>query len=774
MIVARHKHKRSSSQWVPPSAPLHNPITLLRSRSSREKGSRMIQPNHLFDEPRYDLTNFRQFTDNAITTTKYSLFTFIPYNIFHQMTSKYANIYFLFIAVMNFCPVFGSYTKFLGLVPIGFVLCTTLIKDGYEDIRRWQYDNKINSKSSHVWDRDRHMFRKMQWKHILVGDFVHVSNEQEIPADLLFLRSSDENGVCFVETSNLDGETSLKQRMVPRQYADLSKPGNDFTPPQFSGTVFCEPPDPAIYTIRAKIEYKTGSFEIITKDNMLLRGSRLRNTTFVEGIVLYAGHDTKVMMNNGRAPHKISGIEQLTNRFIILCIAILVGMVFGSSVMSAVWATNHPSASTENKYSEIPYVAWNSPKPFIYGLYNIGTFIICYQVIVPISLFITVEIIKGLQIFFISQDADLYDRGSDRSIECRSLNIPEELGQVTHVLSDKTGTLTENVMIFRNCSFDEHDYGPSKKQIETCGTSAVPSPELQNRTKLEWKSHTTLKHLFLNMVLNNSVVVNKTPHQDLLEVGFFENGVYTTGNSCFYDITQEQFDEMIAQTKRPELLGDNVTLDNEDYDVEGSTRGAVRTPTTPVTPVSPLSNMDLQLPSEPVSRVSSFSKFVKRNIISPITTLIPYDSAKVRWETPTSKEFCPYEAESPDELAIIEGAMLYGFKLEDKSVTHTTISFPDASKKKFSILQVLPFHSDRKRMSVVLNTTAGILMYCKGADSAIFPRLTSAEQNSSKCASLKERLNSYSSQGLRTLAFAMRLINKEEWKRFKESYDFVS
>ncbi|VDL67125.1 unnamed protein product [Nippostrongylus brasiliensis] len=105
-------------------------------------------------------------------------------------------------------------------------------------------------------------------------------------------------------------------------------------------------------------------------------------------------------------------------------------------------------------------------------------------------------------------------------------------------------------MIFRNCSFDEHDYGPSKKQIETCGTSAVPSPELQNRTKLEWKSHTTLKHLFLNMVLNNSVVVNKTPHQDLLEVGFFENGVYTTGNSCFYDITQEQFDEMIAQTKR--------------------------------------------------------------------------------------------------------------------------------------------------------------------------------------------------------------------------------
>ncbi|KIH52341.1 hypothetical protein ANCDUO_17558, partial [Ancylostoma duodenale] len=282
MIVARHTHRRSSSKWVPPSAPLHNPISVFRSRSSREKGSRMIQPNHLFDEPRYDLSNFRHFTDNSITTTKYSLLTFIPYNIIHQMCTKYANLYFLFIAVLNFCPLFGAYTKFLGLVPISFVLGTTLIKtapprceehcqqrlvraqecvrknqeDGFEDLRRWRYDNKINKNTCHVWDRDRHMFRKMQWKHILVGDFVHVSNDQDIPADVLFLRSSDENGTCYVETSNLDGETSLKQRLVPRQYVSFSKEDSNFTPPQFTGTVFCEPPDPAFYTIRAKIEYE--------------------------------------------------------------------------------------------------------------------------------------------------------------------------------------------------------------------------------------------------------------------------------------------------------------------------------------------------------------------------------------------------------------------------------------------------------------------------------------------------------------------------------------
>ncbi|KIH43823.1 hypothetical protein ANCDUO_26165, partial [Ancylostoma duodenale] len=104
--------------------------------------------------------------------------------------------------------------------------------DGFEDLRRWRYDNKINKNTCHVWDR-----------------------------------SSDESGSCYVETSNLDGETSLKQRLVPRQYVSFSKVGDgnftpgmledsNFTPPQFTGTVFCEPPDPAFYTIRAKIEYE--------------------------------------------------------------------------------------------------------------------------------------------------------------------------------------------------------------------------------------------------------------------------------------------------------------------------------------------------------------------------------------------------------------------------------------------------------------------------------------------------------------------------------------
>ncbi|KAK6061950.1 hypothetical protein COOONC_00384 [Cooperia oncophora] len=88
---------------------------------------------------------------------------------------------------------------------------------------------------------------------------------------------------------------------------------------------------------------------------------------------------------------------------------------------------------------------------------------------------------------------------------------------------------------------------------------------------------------------------------------------------------------------------------------------------------------------------------------------------------------CPYEAESPDELAIIMGAILCGFKLEDKSATHIIIGVPDGSQQRYEVLQVFPFHADRKRMSVVVKTPSGPLLYCKGADSAVLSRTTSSQ-----------------------------------------------
>ncbi|CAI4231031.1 unnamed protein product [Auanema sp. JU1783] len=769
MVQSRHAHKRSSSQWVPQSGALYNPIEILKGRKTRIKGSRMIQPNHLQSVARYNMPNYRQFPNNSITTTKYSLLTFFPLNIYHQLRNKYANLYFLLIAVLNFFPAFAAYSKWLALIPPCIVLGTTMAKDAYEDFRRWRFDNEINSRNIHVWDKDRGMFRKTFWKFVLVGDFVHVSNDEDIPADILFLRSSNPDGSCYIETSNLDGETSLKQRNVPRKYLDFSKEDSNFTPTNFTGTAFCEKPDKAIYQVNAKLETAPGVFHPIMGENMLLRGSKLKNTTFVEGIVLYAGHDTKVMLNNGRAPYKQSYIEVLTNKFIIICVVLLILMVVSGSLLNGFFVGRHDSQDSS-------FVPWNIKSPVTEGFLSVGSFIICYQVLVPISLYITVEIIKIGQVFFISQDLDLYDEEADYPINCRSLNIPEELGQITHVLSDKTGTLTENKMIFRNCSFDEVDNGGEYDPEKIDKDNPVVSLSLAARVKDNWRMDKRMRHFFLNIVVNNSVIVNKVPRADAIEVGTYDNqrGIYSIGNALFYHMTLEDYtrrleelklspEEILAKTAEPEISDSANSLPNIPEENEYSPSVSKSTRRSPMGDEGSV-----------ISRVSSISKNVAtgfKKLVSPINALRATNvELKRRYTFGASQPFCPYEAESPDELALIQGVSLYGWNLEDRCGTHSIITTPDGAALKVPILLTLPFDSHRKRMSVIVEENGGIIMYTKGADSAIMDRLKGGGEHKDL---MTERVHEYSCKGLRTLCFTMKELNKDEFKLFQESYQFI-
>ncbi|KAL3994114.1 hypothetical protein ACH3XW_20415 [Acanthocheilonema viteae] len=143
----------------------------------------------------------------------------------------------------------------------------------------------------------------MHWEQVIVGDFLHVCLDEIIPADILLIRSSDR--VCFV--------TNLKQRYVPASLLPHSGEESLYRLTQLRSKVLFEKPNNQINQIRGQIIYENDVTEVIRNENMIFRGCQLQNTTFVEGIVLYAGNESKIVMINSDPLHKRSSLEITTN-----------------------------------------------------------------------------------------------------------------------------------------------------------------------------------------------------------------------------------------------------------------------------------------------------------------------------------------------------------------------------------------------------------------------------------------------------------------------------
>jgi phospholipid-translocating ATPase len=159
-------------------------------------------------------------------------------------------------------------------------------------------------------DRRPH-WRKTLWEDVRVGDFVKIMDNESLPADILICATSEEENVAFVETKNLDGETNLKSRhAVPalihlRNAADCSSKANAFR-------IDCDRPDENMYKLNAVVLANSDKTPVDV--NMtLLRGTVLRNTGWVIGVVLFTGQDTKIVLNSGGTPSKRSRVERQMN-----------------------------------------------------------------------------------------------------------------------------------------------------------------------------------------------------------------------------------------------------------------------------------------------------------------------------------------------------------------------------------------------------------------------------------------------------------------------------
>ncbi|KAG6603532.1 Phospholipid-transporting ATPase 1, partial [Cucurbita argyrosperma subsp. sororia] len=399
-----------------------------------------------------------EFTGNEITTSKYTLITFLPKNLFIQF-HRVAYLYFLAIAALNQLPPLAVFGRTVSLFPLLFVLCVTAIKDGYEDWRRHRSDRNENNRQALVLQSDE--FRLKVWKKIRAGEVVKICADEVIPCDMVLLGTSDPSGLAYIQTMNLDGESNLKTRYARQETAFAVAEGCSY-----SGLIQCEQPNRNIYEFTANMEFNNHKFPL-SQSNIVLRGCQLKNTEWIIGVVVYAGQETKAMLNSAMSPAKRSKLEGYMNRetlwlsifLFVMCLVVALGM--------GLWLVRHKEQLDTLPYYRKRYFtngADDGKKYRFYGIpmetfFSFLSSIIVFQIMIPISLYITMEMVRLGQSYFMIEDKHMYCRISCSRFQCRSLNINEDLGQVRYVFSDKTGTLTENKMEFKRASVYGKNYG---------------------------------------------------------------------------------------------------------------------------------------------------------------------------------------------------------------------------------------------------------------------------------------------------------------------------
>ncbi|TBU23842.1 phospholipid-translocating P-type ATPase [Dichomitus squalens] len=386
-----------------------------------------------------------EYCNNYVSTSKYNIATFVPKFLLEQF-SKYANLFFLFTALIQQIPDVSPTNRYTTIAPLAVVLLASAFKETQEDLKRHQSDGELNSRLAKILQPDG-TFLDRKWKDIMVGDVIRLESDDFIPADVVLLSSSEPEGFCYIETSNLDGETNLKIKQASPQTSNLTSP---HLVTSLHGTLRSEHPNNSLYTYEATLELVSSGGNPkqvpLGPDQLLLRGAQIRNTPWAYGLVVFTGHETKLMRNATAAPIKQTAVERQVNVHIVFLFMFLLVLSIGSTIGSSIrtWFF-----STAQWYLLEQSTVSGRAKGFIE---DILTFIILYNNLIPISLIVTMEVVKFQQAQLINSDLDMYYAKTDTPALCRTSSLVEELGQIEYVFSDKTGTLTRNEMEFRFCS----------------------------------------------------------------------------------------------------------------------------------------------------------------------------------------------------------------------------------------------------------------------------------------------------------------------------------
>ncbi|KAG1671350.1 hypothetical protein FOA52_002960 [Chlamydomonas sp. UWO 241] len=608
--------------------------------------------------------NTGKYKSNETSTTKYNLITFLPKALFEQYR-RVANWYFTIVAALSL-TAFSPVRPWTTWLPLAIVIGVSMIKEAIEDYKRYKADVEMNNRPVNVLDPDTREFLVKRWKDVRPGMIIEVKKDEGIPADMLFLSAETEEGTCYIETMNLDGETNLKIKKAPDESKDILRDGLF----KVHGKIVCEPPNSRLYQFTGNLVTDEHTLSL-NPACILLRGCNLRNSERIFGTVIYAGHDTKVFMNATAPPSKRSQVEHTVDKIIFFMFFLLFCFCITGAVYDSYWIkdTYMKHWYLGVQYPNIQY----SPEHWTQsGGTNFITCFILYGYLIPISLYVSMEMVKITQsMVFISRDLEMYHADSDTPALARTSNLNEDLGMVNTVLSDKTGTLTRNVMEFFKVSISGVSYGAGVTEIE-------------RSNKLRRGEH-------FDETVNPGIAKYK---------------------ERFFNFFDSRLMEAAYAKSEADPTGIEMFL----------------------------------------------------RMLAVCHTVIP--------DGPETPEEIRYEAESPDEMALVVGAKALGFFFMRRTNTGMTVretTGRGTEDVEYTVLNVLEFNSTRKRMSVIVRDSKGtVYLFCKGADTVIYERLKAGDAQNER---LKEptmrHMEEYGSAGLRTLCLSYSILEPamyDEWQ----------